>query len=42
MNAINLPLSPTPFELDPEDAMLGKISQLRIMMIYDDSMTLSY
>lgn len=23
MNAINLPLSPIPFELDPEDTMLG-------------------
>lgn len=24
MNAINLPLSPISFELDPEDTMLGK------------------
>lgn len=27
MNAINLPLSPTPFELDPEDTMLGNLLQ---------------
>lgn len=27
MNAINLPLSPTPFELDPEDTMLGNLFQ---------------
>lgn len=27
MNAINLPLSPIPFELDPEDTMLGNCLQ---------------
>lgn len=40
MNAINLPLSPTPFELDPEDTMLGKTYHMMLMMTYDDCMTL--
>uniref|UniRef100_A0A671PPU9 Parvin alpha n=1 Tax=Sinocyclocheilus anshuiensis TaxID=1608454 RepID=A0A671PPU9_9TELE len=31
MNAINLPLSPTPFELDPEDTMLDE-SEVRAMV----------
>lgn len=29
MNAINLPLSPTQYELDPEDTMLGKCSAVQ-------------
>ena len=33
MNAINLPLSPTPFELDPEDTMLGKIYQFYLRVL---------
>lgn len=28
INAINLPLSPSHYELDPEDTMLGKTLQL--------------
>lgn len=30
INAINLPLSPIPFELDPEDTMLGNSQQFYI------------
>lgn len=30
INAINLPLSPIPFELDPEDTMLGNSLQFYI------------
>lgn len=31
INAINLPLSPIPFELDPEDTMLGNSQQFYIL-----------
>lgn len=29
INAINLPLSPSHYELDPEDTMLGRLSHAR-------------
>ncbi|KAK2502570.1 hypothetical protein MC885_010079 [Smutsia gigantea] len=34
MNAINLPLSPIPFELDPEDTMLEE-NEVRTMVLID-------
>ncbi len=33
MNAINLPLSPTPFELHPEDIMLGRWTRSLIIQL---------
>ncbi|CAB1313542.1 unnamed protein product [Coregonus sp. 'balchen'] len=35
MNAINLPLSPTQYELDPEDTMLGKYNENEVRTMVD-------